>query len=111
VGSPAYWNHVAQGLIPDAGGQSLAVHPTSLYLGLASLAAALASHFSRRRLRRSGSVTLLFILVLSGLRLLIEPLRETRLIGEVPGQTAIDLGLLLVCLPWLLGREWRAGSR
>lgn len=102
--SPAYWNHVAQGRI-EGERASLAVHPLALYLGASALLAALlARKLVGRRKWHPGATAMAFAVLLSAFRLVLEPLREVRFLGAVPGQQALSglilcvgLGLLLAC--------------
>ena len=98
AGSPAYWNHVAQGLVTEGSDGSLPVHPLPLYLAAAGIAAALIARAAGRWMRstrREGSVALAFALALSALRLAIEPLRETRFVGEIAGQRPLDAAVVV----------------
>ncbi|MBM4265245.1 MAG: hypothetical protein FJ144_01310 [Deltaproteobacteria bacterium] len=106
-GSEAYWNHVAQGLIPEDGGASLAVHPLPLYLGGAALVASAASLAARRFGSRPGTPALVFAATLSALRLAVEPLRETHFVGAVPGQALLGSAVLAVCVLALAARAAR----
>ena len=109
-GSPAFWNHVAQGRIDEASLSSLHVHPLSLYLGgSAALAAAIA--FASRDRDSPGRATLVFAFGLAVTRLGLEPLREVRFLDPVPGQTALDLIIALISAAglMLLARQRPAG--
>jgi len=95
AGSPAYWNHVAQGLITEASDGSLPVHPLPLYLAAAGIAATLTARAAARWMRGEGRAALGFALALSALRLAIEPLRETRFVGEIAGQRTLDAAIVV----------------
>jgi len=107
-GSPAYWSHVAQGLLSDGGGRSLPVHPLQLYLGGAGLLSFLAATAAARSRRQPGMPTLLFVAVMSALRLAVEPLRESSFGFGVPFQAALDGSLLAGALALLAWRQRRA---
>ena len=96
--SVAFWNHVAQGRLPDAAGPSLAVHPLSLYLGMAAAGSAITACVVSRRTSRPGLPTAAFVIAMAASRLLLEPLRETAFLPHVPAQAAIDTVLLVVAL-------------
>ena len=109
-GSPAFWNHVAQGRLDEASLSSLPVHPLSLYLGgSAALVAAIAFAFKDRD--SPGRATLTFAFGLAVTRLGLEPLREVRFLDPVPGQTALDLIIALISAAglMLLARQRPAG--
>lgn len=103
----AYWNHVAQGLLPDAGGPSLPVHPLSLYLGVAAGLSGLAALGARRWARGHrfppGVAASCFVACMSVSRLFLEPLRETRFLDTVPAQRELDLAMLAIAA---LGAAW-----
>ncbi|MBY0279169.1 prolipoprotein diacylglyceryl transferase [Candidatus Binatia bacterium] len=103
--TPAWWSHVAQGLITASDEASLPVHPVQLYLGLSGLAATIVSSLLvRERATHAGGRALCFVLVLAGLRAAIEPLRETRFGAGVPHEAAFNLGVALVAGVWLTYR-------
>ncbi|MEW6272571.1 MAG: prolipoprotein diacylglyceryl transferase family protein [Thermodesulfobacteriota bacterium] len=109
-GSPAYWSHVAQGLIADGGGRSLPVHPLQLYLGLAGLVSFLASAYAGRSGPLPGHAALTFVAWMAALRLLLEPLRDTGFAAEVPYETQIDLVVLACALALLARRRQRRAA-
>lgn len=96
--SVAFWNHVAQARLPDTVGPSLAVHPLSLYLGLAAAGSAVTARVVSQLTSGRGLPTAAFIIVMAASRLLLEPLRETAFLPHVPAQAAIDTVLLVVAL-------------
>jgi prolipoprotein diacylglyceryltransferase len=106
--SPAYWSHVAQGLIPQAARCSLPVHPLQLYLAAGGLGAFAASALVAARGARPGTAALAFVVALCMLRLLVEPLRESSFGGAVAHQGALDASCALVALVAL---GWRAQRR
>jgi len=111
--SPAYWSHVALGLMPETSPASLPVHPLQVYLALAGLLALTAS----RRLvppgAAPGSATLTFVAALAGSRALLEPLREPgfglAVAYEVPLSSAVCAGSVVGLL--LLARRARRDQR
>lgn len=106
--SPAYWSHVAQGLIPQAARCSLPVHPLQLYLAGGGLGAFAVSALVAARGARPGTAALAFVVALCTLRLLVEPLRESSFGGAVAHQGALDASSALVAL---LALMWRAQRR
>lgn len=104
-GSPAWWNHVAQGLVtPDAPASS-AVHPVQLYLGLAALLSSVATIAALRRARVPDGVhALAFVALFSLLRALVEPLRESRFGAGVPHESVVDLLIAAVAVAMLARR-------
>lgn len=114
AGSPAYWSHVARGLATESVPASLPVHPLQLYLAGAGLAAWLASRAPLRRRWPDGTAALLFVLVLSCLRVAIEPLRESSFGGGVAHQEAVAAacaGVAATTLAWRLQLFGRGSSR
>jgi prolipoprotein diacylglyceryltransferase len=109
--SPAYWSHVAQGLIAEGRDASLPVHPLPLYLAGAGLLAALVARGAGRCTRREGTAVLAFVLAASALRLAIEPFRETHFIGELGGQRALDATLVMAAGFALALRRAQSRSR
>ena len=106
--SPAYWSHVAQGLLPRAARCSLPVHPLQLYLAAGGLAAFAVSAWVSARGARPGTAALAFVVALAGLRLLVEPLREGSFGGAVAHERTLDASCALLALLLLL---WRAQRR
>ncbi len=100
-GSPAFWNHVAQGLVSDSTAASVPVHALSLYLGAAGLLAAGGAVVTARRLPIAGSATLAFAGLFSTLRLVIEPWRETAFVATPAQQQGIDLTIATLALSTL----------
>lgn len=104
-GSPAWWSHVAQGLVATSAETSRPVHPVQLYLALTGLIASAVSLGVRPHARlRDGTRALAFVVVLSLLRAGIEPLRETRFGAGVPHEPAVDLTVAVAALAVL---RWR----
>lgn len=104
-GSPAWWNHVAQGLVTPDAPASAAVHPVQLYLGLAALLSSVATVAPFRRARLPDGVRALgFVAVFSLLRALVEPLRESRFGAGVPHESAVDLLIAAVAVALLARR-------
>jgi len=94
AGTPAWWNHVAQGLVTTSAPESASVHPLPLYLALAALLASATSLLSvPRRTLPDGVRALAFVAVLSLLRALVEPLRETAFGAGVPYERASSLAI------------------
>jgi phosphatidylglycerol:prolipoprotein diacylglycerol transferase len=110
--SPAYWSHVAQGLLPpDAHGGSLPVHALQLYLGAAGLLALAASASSLLRRAPDGSRALVFVAVLAALRSAIEPLRESAFGVGVPHEQRLGVAIAVAALLLLAWRVRTAGQR
>jgi prolipoprotein diacylglyceryltransferase len=108
-GSPAFWNHVAQGRIDEASLSSLHVHPLSLYLGGSAALAAMLSLAAKDR-RAPGRATLVFAFCMAVTRLGLEPLREVRFLDPVPGQTSLDVLVALTSSAGLAGFAWRRST-
>lgn len=106
--SPAYWSHVAQGHVADGSRASLSVHPLQLYLGAAGLAAFAAGALVTRRSTTPGTAALVSILVLTLLRTLVEPLRETSFGAGVPYQATLDLSCAALAGVLLVARSQRS---
>ena len=114
AGSPAWWNHVAQGLVGTDAPASQSVHPVQLYLGVAALlsSATSAATFGPGR-TPDGARALAFVALLSLLRAMIEPFREARFGAGVPNEITLDLAIAcgaLSLLAWRL-RAQRAAER
>lgn len=101
--SPAYWSHVAQGLIVEGSATSLPVHPLQAYLGAAGLLAWLVSRVVAQRGAPPGLPALVFVLILAGGRAAIEPLREASF-GGVAGATELSAAIALTALVLLVLR-------
>jgi phosphatidylglycerol:prolipoprotein diacylglycerol transferase len=108
--SPAYWSHVAQGLIARSAATSLPVHPLQLYLAAGGLLALLASACVERAGGRAGTAALVFVATLCLQRLLVESLRESSFGAGLRGQAALDGACTLVALGLLLRRAQRGGA-
>ena len=103
AGSPAWWSHVAQGLVSTAADASRRVHPVPLYLGVAGLIASGVSLLaSRRSGLPDGARALLFVVVLSLLRAGIEPLRESSFGTGVAHQPTLNLAVAAIALAGLV---------
>lgn len=114
AGSPAWWSHVAQGLVSTTADASRPVHPLQLYLGVAALTASATALLAFRRSGLpDGARALLFIVVLSLLRAGIEPLRESSFGAGVANEPAVSLLVAAFALVALvrLGRAQRAVGR
>ncbi len=111
AGSPAFWNHVAQGFVSDTSTASAPVHALAFYLGAAGLLAAHGAVLTARRVPITGSATLAFAGLFSALRLLIEPWRETAFLATPPQQQNIDLAITALAFAALgvLTRRHRRG--
>lgn len=106
--TPAWWSHVAQGLIAGSDDASLPVHPVQLYLGASGIVATLTSRLGVFRGNgRDGARALGFVLLLAVLRAAIEPLRETRFGAGVPHETALNLAVAAGAAVWLVCRSRR----
>lgn len=103
--SPVHWNHLAQGLIHEGAQRSLPVHPLQLYLVAVGLAAFAAGTLVATRAAAPGSAALVAVLVLTTLRTLVEPLRETSFGSGVPHQAALDMSCAAIALVVLLARQ------
>jgi phosphatidylglycerol:prolipoprotein diacylglycerol transferase len=103
--SPAHWSHLAQGLITEGAPLSLPVHPLQLYLAGVGVASFAAATLVAGRGAAPGSAALVAVLVLTTLRTLVEPLRETSFGAGVPHQTALDLGCAALAAVLLIRRE------
>jgi phosphatidylglycerol:prolipoprotein diacylglycerol transferase len=107
-GSPAWWNHVAQGLVSPDAAVSGAMHPVQLYLGFAALLSGVAAVAPLRRTPLPDGVrALAFVVVFSLLRALVEPLRESRFGAGVPHESTVDL-LIAAVAGALLARRLAA---
>ena len=103
AGSPAWWSHVAQGLVASTAAASRPVHPMQLYLGGAGLIASGVSLLAFRRSRLpDGARALLFVVVLSLLRAGIEPLRESSFGTGVAHQPTLNLAVAAIALAGLV---------
>jgi len=96
VNSHAYNTHLAKGLIGPDASTSLPIHPTQLYEIVFLLATVAILLISRKRLKRSGSLFYLFIVLYSSLRFLEEFVREGG--SAASGLKPEQWGLLLVFL-------------
>ncbi len=103
--SPAHWNHLAQSLIREGAPASLPIHPLQLYLAAIGLAAFAAGALVAARQAAPGSAALVSVLVLTTLRTLVEPLRETSFGSGVLHQAALDLSCAAIALVLLLARQ------
>lgn len=107
--TPAWWNHVAQGLVSGSSEASLPAHPVQLYLALSGLLASVASVLAARAdAAPEGVRALCFVLVLAVLRASIEPLRETRFGAGVAHEPLLNLSIAAVAavlLAWRLSRQ------
>jgi len=108
--SPAYWSHLAQGLLEPSSAASLAVHPVQLYLGAAALAACAAGTWVATRRPRPGTAALVFVATQSLLRVLVEPLREASFGSGVPHQVSLDLACATAALAVLAWRSQRRAT-
>jgi phosphatidylglycerol:prolipoprotein diacylglycerol transferase len=103
--SHAYNIHLAKGLIGPDASTSLPIHPTQLYEIVFLLAIVAILLISRKRLKRSGSLFFLFIVLYSSLRFLEEFVREGG--SAASGLKPEQWGLLLVFLSVSILLIWR----
>lgn len=75
MGSPAWYQHVKQGLIDTSVTQSLPVHPTQLYMVAATLLIFAVLWIAYPRRRNDGEIALLYLMLYGGLRALVEHFR------------------------------------
>lgn len=113
AGSPAWWSHVAQGLVTSAAHGSRPVHPVQLYLGLAGVLASGVSVYAVRERMPEGARALVFVAVLALLRTTIEPLRESSFGAGVPHEPALNLAVASAAVAALVAllRDQRAAGR
>lgn len=76
--SPLYYEQMDAGLLEPGALHSLGVHPTQLYTILLSLGILAALWFTRRRFRDPGNFTLFALLLMGGMRFVLEFFREPR---------------------------------
>ena len=106
AGSPAWWSHVAQGLVETSADASRPVHPVQLDLAIAGLIASAVSLGAWPRTRpRDGTRALAFVVVLSLLRAAIEPLRESSFGAGVAHEPVVDLTIAVAALAALTIRR------
>lgn len=107
--TPAWWSHVAQGLVGPSDDASLPVHPVQLYLGLSGLLATIVSRVAVRDVSRCGGArALCFVVTLALLRAAIEPLREVRFGAGVAHEPLLNLTIASVAgglLAWQARRQ------
>jgi phosphatidylglycerol:prolipoprotein diacylglycerol transferase len=112
-GSPAFRQHVAEGLLPAAAPASLPVHPTQAYESLAGLFLLGVILLARRRRRCPGEALAAFAVGYAVLRFLIETVRADPQRGSVgPFSTSQFIALVtgaagLGLLAWLRTRRAR----
>lgn len=105
AGSPAWWSHVAQGLVVTAAAASRPLHPVQLYLGGSALLASAVSLCALRRTELPDGVrALVFVVLLSLLRGAIEPLRESSFGAAVPHEPMLNLTVAALALAALVAR-------
>ena len=112
-GSPAFRQHVAEGLLPAAAPASLPVHPTQAYESLAGLFLLGLVLLARRRRPSSGEALAAFAVGYAVLRYLIETVRDDPQRGSVGPFSTSQLIALVTCaaglglLAWLRTRGAR----
>lgn len=74
-GSPAFLQHLEEGLVSISDNYSLPVHPTQLYSSLGNLAIFFILNTFFKYRRREGEITLLFCILYSAMRFCMEILR------------------------------------
>ncbi|MCX7803947.1 MAG: prolipoprotein diacylglyceryl transferase [Planctomycetota bacterium] len=75
-GSPAFFQHLHEGLIPAAAEGSLHIHPTQLYESLGAFLLWLVLEATYRRRRFDGQTTAMFFLLYAPGRFLVELMRD-----------------------------------
>jgi phosphatidylglycerol---prolipoprotein diacylglyceryl transferase len=106
AGSPAFQEHVAQGLLPVTAPASLPVHPTQVYESLAGVLLLGVVLLARRRRRWPGEALAAFAVGYAVLRFLIEIVRADPQRGSVGPFSTSQFIALVTCAAGLALWAW-----